>query len=183
MIFTPLGLPGAFVIELEKLEDERGFFARTWSRREFESRGLNPRVEECSVSFCPSRGTLRGMHYQAAPHEEAKLVRCTAGAIYDVIIDLRPGSATYTRWEAVELTAANRRVLYVPEGFAHGFLTLADGTEVCYQISAAYTPEASRGVRWDDPAFGIRWPGPVSVIADRDASYPDFLVSETSGLR
>lgn len=174
MIFTALGLPGAVVLDPEPRRDERGFFARTWSRSEFASHGLDPRIEECSVSFSPRRGTLRGMHYQAAPWAEAKLVRCTAGAIHDVIIDLRPGSATYTRWQAVELTAANRRMLFVPEGFAHGFLTLTDETEVFYQISAAYRPEAARGVRWNDPAFGIRWPGPVLVISDRDASYPDY---------
>ena len=174
MIFTPLRLRGALLLDLELHHDERGFFARTWSRSEFEEHGLNLRIEQCGVSFSPRRGTLRGMHYQAAPHEEAKLVRCAAGVIHDVIIDLRPSSATYTRWEAVELSAANRRMLYVPEGFAHGFLTLADDTEVSYQMSEAYRPEAARGVRWDDPAFAIAWPEPVRVISDRDASSPDY---------
>ena len=174
MIFIALRLPGAHVIEMEPHEDERGFFARNWSRRAFEERGLNPHIEECSVSFNSRRGTLRGMHYQATPDEEAKLVRCTRGAIYDVIVDLRPSAPTYTRWEAVELTAANHRALYVPEGVAHGFLTLADDTEVCYMISAAYRPEAGRGVRWNDPAFGIVWPEPVQLMSARDASFPDF---------
>lgn len=174
MIFTALNLPGAYVLDLERREDERGFFARSWSRSEFGAHGLNPRIEECSVSFNPRRGTLRGLHYQAAPHEEAKLVRCTTGALYDVIIDLRPGSATFTRWQAVELSAGNRRMLYVPEGFAHGFLTLTDETEIFYQISAAHRPEFGRGVRWNDPAFGIVWPEPVVVISERDASFPDF---------
>jgi dTDP-4-dehydrorhamnose 3,5-epimerase len=174
MIFTPLGLRGAYLVDLEPRQDERGFFARTWSRSEFEEHGLNPRIEQCSVSLNHRRGTLRGMHYQMAPHEEGKLVRCIAGAIHDVIIDLRPSSATFARWEAVELTAANRRMLYVPEGFAHGFLTLAKDTEVFYQMSEAYHPESAGGVRWDDPAFAIIWPEPVLVISDRDASYPDY---------
>lgn len=174
MIFTPLALPGAFLIELDRQDDERGFFARTWSRSEFEIHGLNPRIEECSVSFNRRRGTLRGMHYQAAPYEEAKLVRCTMGAVYDVIIDLRPSSPTFVRWEAVDLAAHTRRMLYVPEGFAHGFLTLEDDTEVFYQISAAYSSESGRGVRWDDPAFSVAWPEPISVVSERDASYPDF---------
>jgi dTDP-4-dehydrorhamnose 3,5-epimerase len=174
VIFAPLRLSGAFVIELDRQEDERGFFARTWSRSEFEEHGLNPKIEQCSVSFNRRRGTLRGMHYQAAPYEEAKLVRCTMGAIYDVIIDLRPSSPTFARWEAAELTAHTRSMLYVPEGFAHGFLTLEDDTEVFYQISAPYSPEFGRGVRWNDPAFGVVWPEPVSVMSDRDASYPDF---------
>ena len=174
MRFVPLEVPGAFVIEPERLEDERGFLARTWDRLEFERRGLRAHVEQCSLSFNPRRGTLRGMHYQARPYEEAKLVRCTRGAVYDVIVDLRPASPRFLRWAAVELTAENRRAVYVPEGVAHGFLTLEDDTEVCYQISAEHRPELARGVRWDDPAFGIRWPAPVRVIAERDASYPDF---------
>lgn len=174
MIFTPIALPGAFLIELDRQEDERGFFARSWSRSEFEEHGLNSRIEECSISFNRRHGTLRGMHYQAAPHEEAKLVCCTMGAIYDVIIDLRPNSPTFSRWEAAELTPRTRSMLYVPEGFAHGFLTLEDDTEVFYQISAAYRPESGRGVRWNDPAFGVVWPEPVAVISERDASYPDF---------
>lgn len=174
MIFVPLRLPGAYLIELEPQQDERGFFARTWDRSVFEAHGLNPRIEQCSVSFNRRRGTLRGMHYQVAPHEEAKLIRCGRGAIYDVIIDLRPSSAAFGHWEAVELTADNRRMLYVPEGLAHGFLTLADSTEVFYQISEPYHPESARGVRWNDPAFAVTWPEPVQVISDRDASYPDY---------
>lgn len=178
MNFIPLDLPGAFVIEAARHEDERGFFVRTWDRREFEARGLSGGLEQCSVSFNRRAGTLRGMHYQAAPAEEAKLVRCTRGAIYDVIIDLRPASPRFTRWQGVELTAESGRSLYVPEGVAHGFLTLADETEVFYQISTEYRPELARGVRWNDPAFGVAWPAPVTVIAARDASYPDFRVNQ-----
>ena len=174
MIFTPLKLPGAFLIDLERQDDERGFFARTWSRSEFEEHGLNPRIEQCSVSFNRRRVTLRGMHYQAAPYEEAKIVRCTTGAIYDVIIDLRSSSPTFARWEAAELSAHTHRMLYVPEGFAHGFLTLEDDTEVFYQISEVYSPDHSRGVRWDDPAFGIAWPADDRTIVERDRHYPDF---------
>jgi|SRR5215217_4304745 len=174
MIFTETKLQGAFVIEPERLEDERGFFARTWDREEFEAHGLNPHLAQCSISFNKWKGTLRGMHYQAAPHEEAKLVRCTRGAIYDVILDLRPSSPTYKRWVAVELKAKTHRMLYVPEGFAHGFQTLKDESEVFYQISEFYHPESGRGVRWDDPAFDIRWPEGRSVISHRDAGYPDY---------
>jgi len=174
VIFTPLRLPGAYVIDLVRHDDDRGFFARWWSRDEWEARGLTPRIEQCSISFNRRRGTLRGMHYQAAPYEEAKLVRCTRGAIYDVVVDLRPAAPTYTQWEAIELTADNRRSVYVPEGVAHGFLTLADETEVSYQISVPYMPDLARGVRWNDPAFGIVWPEPVEVLSPRDASYPDF---------
>jgi dTDP-4-dehydrorhamnose 3,5-epimerase len=165
MIFQPTALPGAYVIDPERREDVRGFFARTWDPHEFEAHGLNPRLK---------RGTLRGMHYQAPPHAEAKLVRCTAGALFDAIIDLRPDSPAYTRWFGLILSAANRRMLYVPEGFAHGFQTLEDDTEVFYQISAFYAPEAGRGVRWNDPAFGIAWPPGERIILERDASYPDF---------
>ena len=177
MIPLNTGISGAFIFEAEKLQDERGFFARTWCRRDFEKYGLNPSIAQCSVSFNTARGTLRGMHYQAAPHPEAKLVRCTAGAIYDVIIDLREESPTYTRWYATELSAENHRMLYVPELVAHGFLTLKDNTEVAYQISEFYVPEVARGVRWNDPAFGIQWPLDVSVISARDAAYPDFVPS------
>lgn len=168
-------LKGAFVIEPEKLEDERGFFARTWDRREFEARGLDPQLAQCSVSFNKNKGTLRGMHYQAAPDEEAKLVRCTEGAIYDVIIDLRPDSPTFKRWVAAELAADNMRMLYVPKGFAHGFQTLQDDTEVFYQISEFYAPESARGIRWNDPAFDIQWPpAGERVISARDQQLPDF---------
>src|SRR5215211_347747 len=175
MIFIETKLRGAFVIEPERLEDERGFFARTWDRDEFEVHGLNPNLAQCSISFNKRKGTLRGMHYQAAPHEEDKLVRCTRGTIYDVIIDLRPDSPTFTRWVAAELTAENRRMLYLPKGFAHGFQSLRDDTEVFYQISEFYAPESTRGVRWDDPAFGIKWPpSEERVISTRDRRFPDF---------
>ena len=175
MRFLPTAAPPATIIDPEPIEDERGAFARTFCRDEFRARGLNPDLAQCSVSFNRLRGTLRGMHYQAAPHAEAKLVRCTAGTIFDVALDLRPGSPTRGRWVGVELTARNRRMLYVPEGFAHGFQTLEDGAEVSYQISAPYEPSASRGVRWDDPAFGIRWPAAETrILAPRDAGYPDF---------
>jgi dTDP-4-dehydrorhamnose 3,5-epimerase len=174
MIFRPSHLKGAFVIEPERLADERGFFARIWCNREFRSHGLNCNLAQASISFNRGKGTLRGMHYQAHPHEEAKLVRCTAGEIYDVIIDLRPRSATFRQWDAVTLSGANRLMLYVPEGFAHGFLTLADDTEVEYHISEFYAPESARGVRWNDPAFAVRWPVEPAIISDRDAGYPDF---------
>jgi dTDP-4-dehydrorhamnose 3,5-epimerase len=170
----PTELPGAFVVEPELLRDDRGFFARTWDAVEFERAGLEPHVVQCSVSFNRTRGTLRGMHYQIAPYEEAKLVRCDAGSIFDVAVDLRRTSPTFMRWAGVELTAENRRALYVPPGCAHGFLTLKDATQVHYQISAPYSPDCARGVRWDDPAFGITWPGDVRVINERDRTYPDF---------
>lgn len=174
MQFIETELPGAVIIEPVRLEDERGFFARTWSASEFEARGLNPRLMQCSLSFNKTKGTIRGMHYQTAPFEEAKLVRCTKGAIFDVVVDLRRSSPSLTRWTGVELTEDNRRMLYVPEGFAHGFQTLADATEVFYQISQVYSPEHARGVRWDDPAFGISWPYPLASIMERDRTYPDF---------
>lgn len=178
MIFVPTALPGAFVIELEKLEDERGFFARTWCAREFEAHGLNPRLVQCNTSFNRRKGTLRGMHWQAAPFEEAKLVRCTAGAIHDVVLDLRPGSPAYLKHLVVELSAADRRMLYVPEGCAHGFQTLADDTEVFYQMTEFHSPEHARGVRWDDPAFGLPWPAVERTMSDRDRGYPDFAGPE-----
>lgn len=175
MKFTELPLAGAFLIDMEPVRDARGMFARAWCRREFEERGLSTMTEQCNVSFNLRRGTLRGLHYQAAPHEEIKLIRCTRGAVYDVIVDLRPASPTFTRWFGTELTAENRRMLYLPKGMAHGFLTLRPGTEVYYQMSTAYAPDAVRGVRWNDPAFGIVWPGPVEVISERDRTFPDFL--------
>jgi dTDP-4-dehydrorhamnose 3,5-epimerase len=163
------------VIDPERIADQRGFFARIWDRREFEARGLKTTLAQCNISYNGQRDTLRGMHYQAAPHAEAKLVRCTIGAIYDVIIDLRPGSPTLRQWVAVELSADNRRMLYIPEGFAHGFQTLTDQSEVFYQISEFYTPEAGRGVRWNDPAFGIEWPAAEQrILAERDATYADY---------
>lgn len=175
MIFKETRLGGAFVVEPERFEDERGFFARGWSRREFEGRGLDARLVETNISFNRRRGTLRGMHFQRAPRAQAKLVRCTMGAIYDVVIDLRPDSPTFRGWVGVELSAENRTMLFVPEGFAHGFQTLADDTEVFYQMSDYYAPETAGGVRWDDPAFGIEWPdAPARVINERDAAYADF---------
>lgn len=174
MKFTETPLRGAYVIEMEPHRDERGYFARTWCREEFEAHGLNPHLEQCSTSFNLRRGTLRGLHYQAAPFEEAKLVRCARGALYDLIVDLRPASGTFKKWFAVELTASNFRMLYIPEGFAHGFQTLEDETEVLYQISTGYQPEYARGVRWNDPAFDFRWPIAERVMSARDESFPDF---------
>ncbi len=181
MVFEELELSGAFLIEPELERDERGFFARTFCQREFARRGLVDVFVQTSVSFNHSKGTLRGMHYEVAPHDPAKLVRCTAGGIYDVILDLRPGSPTRMRWISAELTASNRRMLYVPKGFAHGFQALTDGAEVFYQMSEFYVPGASRGVRWNDPRFGIRWPEPPTVISERDRSYPDSGPDECDG--
>ena len=175
MIFTETKLAGAFVIELERHTDERGFFARTFCWQEFEAHGLKAEVAQCNVSFNKRKGTLRGMHYQAPPFAEAKLVRCTAGSIYDVIIDLRPASATFKRHFAVELSAENHRMLYIPESFAHGFQTLEDDTEVFYQMAQRYSAEHARGVRWNDPAFGIEWPKGERIIIERDRNYPDFV--------
>ena len=172
MIFRETTLKGAFVIEMEKFEDQRGFFARAWSRKEVEANGLISRVAEINISFSKRRGTLRGMHYQVAPYEQVKLVRCTAGAIYDVIIDMRLDSPTYRKWTGVELTAENYRMLYVPEQFAHGFQTLEDDTEVTYQVSQFYSPESERGVRYDDPVFQVEWPRPVEVISEKDIAWP-----------
>jgi dTDP-4-dehydrorhamnose 3,5-epimerase len=173
MKLTSVPLVGAYVVEFEPVLDERGFFARTWSAQEFKLHGLNPSVSECSLSFNKRKGTLRGMHYQDEPYPEAKLVRCSAGAVYDVILDLRRTSPSYCKWFAVELTAENRKMLYVPEGIAHGFQTLTDGTEVFYQISESYWPDLARGVRWDDPAFGIEWPIPDPILSRRDRTFPD----------
>lgn len=168
-------IPGAYVIELEPIVDKRGFFARTWCEQEFRQFGLNAHIAQCSISFNTRRGTLRGMHYQDRPYAETKLIRCPAGGIYDVIVDLRPGSPTYRKWFAIELTSANHKMLYVPECVAHGFQTLADHTEVLYQISDPYQPECGRGVRWDDPLFGIEWPIQEIVISQRDRTFPDFV--------
>jgi dTDP-4-dehydrorhamnose 3,5-epimerase len=175
MIFTETKLKGAYVIEPERLSDERGFFARTWCQKEFQEHGLNINVVQCNISYNKKKGTLRGMHYQAAPWDEVKLVRCTSGGIHDVIIDLRLNSTTYKAWISVELTAENRKMLYIPEGFAHGFLTLRDNTEVFYQMSEMYSAGHARGVRWNDPAFGIQWPTEISTISDRDNRFMDFL--------
>jgi dTDP-4-dehydrorhamnose 3,5-epimerase len=175
LIFTETKLAGAFVIEMERRADDRGFFARTFCRQEFEAHGLKPEVVQCNVSFNKRKGTLRGMHYQAAPFAEAKLVRCTSGSIYDVIIDLRPSSATFKKYFGVGLSAENQRMLYIPEGFAHGFQTLQDDTEVFYQMAQRYSAEQARGVRWNDPAFGIEWPEGERIIIERDKNYPDFV--------
>lgn len=173
--FTETGLAGAFVIDPERFEDERGFLARSYSEAEFAARGLGVRFVESNIAFNARRHTVRGMHFQRAPHAQAKLVRCTAGAVYDVILDLRPDSETFGRWFAVELTAENHRMLFVPEGFAHGYQTLADATEVFYQVSAFYAPGHLGGVRWDDPAFRIEWPATEGVtINERDRAYADF---------
>jgi dTDP-4-dehydrorhamnose 3,5-epimerase len=170
--FQESPLAGAYTIEMDRLEDERGFFARSYCAQEFAAHGLATHMPQSSVSFNPGRGTLRGMHYQAEPHAEDKLVRCTAGAIYDVIVDLRPRSPTLRRWFGVELSAVNHRSLFVPRGLAHGFITLRDETEVLYMISAPYVPGFERGVRWNDPAIGISWPMAPSAVAARDAAYP-----------
>ena len=172
MKFSPSKLPGVWIVDLEKHDDERGFFARSWCQREFEQHGLNPRLVQCSVSFNLKKGTLRGMHRQIAPHEEAKLVRCTRGVIYDVAVDLRPASPTYKQWTAVELSAENGRMLYVPEGCGHGFQTLVDNTEVFYQISEFYHPESARGVRWDDPQLTILWPVTNKIVSPHDQDLP-----------
>lgn len=174
MRFTETELSGAYIIDVEPHRDERGFFARGWCQREFEEAGLVARVVQVNISTNERAGTLRGMHYQLQPHAETKLVRCTKGALFDVIIDLRPDSPTFMQWTGVELSAGNYRMLYVPEDFAHGFITLEDGTEATYQVSEFYTPGAERGIRYDDPAFGIEWPRAVDVISDKDRAWPDF---------
>jgi dTDP-4-dehydrorhamnose 3,5-epimerase len=174
MVFTKTGLTGAVVVDVEAIEDERGFFARSWCRREFEAVGLNGELVQCNVSRNRRKGTLRGMHYQVAPHQEAKLVRCTRGAIYDVMVDLRPDSGTFLKHFGCELTDDNHRALYIPEGFGHGFLTLVDGSEVFYQMSGFHEPAAARGLRWNDPALAIVWPAPVVVMSERDRTYADY---------
>jgi dTDP-4-dehydrorhamnose 3,5-epimerase len=173
--FTSVPLEGACLIDIEPIADNRGFFARSWCRQEFERHDLNASLVQCNISFNKKRGTLRGLHYQEQPYGEAKLIRCSAGAIYDVIVDLRPASRSYKRWFAVELTAANRRMLYVPEGFAHGFQTLADDTEVLYQMSGVYRKDCARGIRWNDPALAVDWPMPNPILSDKDQSYLGFL--------
>jgi dTDP-4-dehydrorhamnose 3,5-epimerase len=175
MRFLELPLPGAWVIEIETLEDDRGHFGRSFCREEFRARGLRDEVLQSNVSYNRRRGTLRGMHFQVAPHEEAKLVRCTRGALYDVIVDLRPGSPARGQWQAVELTSDNYRMLYIPEGFAHGFQTLEDGTEASYLMFHSYHPESARGFRWNDPTLAIDWPLPVTAISLKDLSLPTLL--------
>jgi len=175
MIFHKTVLDGAYVIEIEKREDERGFFSRLWCKNEFEAHGLSSRVVQTNVGFSRKKGTLRGMHFQLPPFEEVKVVRCTMGAIYDVIVDLRPGSPTRGHWLTVELTSDNRKMIYVPEGFAQGYMTLEDDTEMSYSTSQFYAAEHARGVRYDDPAFSIRWPIDVSVISKADRTWPNFI--------
>lgn len=179
MIFHETALKSAFIIEPERKEDARGFFARTWCVEEFSSHELNSKLVQCSISYNKKKGTLRGMHYQEAPHEEVKLVRCTMGAIFDVIIDLRPDSHTYANHFSVVLSEANRHMLYIPEGMAHGFQTLEDGTEVLYQMSHRYEGGSARGVRWNDPLFGISWPPDNRIISERDQQYPDFVLERS----
>jgi len=174
MKFSATAIPGARLIELERHEDGRGFFARTFCSEEFAAHGLRDRFVQCNLSSNERRGTLRGMHWQAKPHEEAKVVCCTRGAVHDVIVDLRRDSPAYRRWEAFELSAANRRMLYIPEGVAHGFQSLEDHTDLFYLMSESYHKEAERGVRWNDPAFGIRWPLADPILSARDAAYPDY---------
>lgn len=174
MLFHETKLPGVFEIHLEPHSDDRGFFARSWCRKEFEAHGLNPRLVQCNISFNLRKGTLRGMHFQAPPHAEAKLVRCTRGAIYDVVLDVRSSSPAYGNWFAVVLTSSNRKMVYIPEGCAHGFLTLEDESEVFYQMSEFYNAKSARGLRWNDPVFKIAWPEKVEVISQRDAEYAPF---------
>lgn len=175
MKFTETGLAGAYVIDIRKIQDERGFFARAWCHQEFEAQGLNTEDRQCNLAQIHKRGTLRGMHYQVEPHAEDKLVRCIHGAIYDVMLDLRTNSPTYGQWKACELSRENRRMLFIPKGFAHGYQALTDDAEVLYEVSADYHPAAEKAVRCNDPAFGIEWPiSPPTVISDKDSSIPDF---------
>ncbi|MCD8487431.1 dTDP-4-dehydrorhamnose 3,5-epimerase [Kamptonema cortianum] len=175
MLFHQTPIPGCWLITPERREDERGFFARSWCQKEFLEYRLNPNLVQCNISFNTKAGTLRGMHYQAQPHEEAKLVRCTMGAIYDVVVDLRPASSTFKQWYAVKLTSENRLMLYIPEGVAHGFQTLVNNTEVFYQMSEYYVLESARGVRWNDPTFKIEWPSAEErIISAKDCSYSNF---------
>lgn len=182
MKFTPLPLQDAYMIDIEPFEDERGFFAPSWNGELFQQHGLNPTIVQCNTSFNRKKGTLRGMHFQKAPHQEAKLIRCTSGRIYDVMLDLRPDSPTYRQWQGIELSAENHRMCYIPEGFAHGFQTLEDNTEVLYQVSHAYHPESEGGVRWNDPAFQIQWPLEVTVISAKDQKIP-FCELEITALK
>src|SRR5687768_1775176 len=174
MEFIETRLKGAFVVRIKRIEDQRGFFGRAWCRDEFEKNGLNPNALQLNVGFSHKKGTLRGLHYQVAPHEEAKFIRCTRGAVHDVIVDLRDGSPTRGQWFGAELTADEHTMIYVPEGFAHGYLTLTDNAELYYLTTATYAAAAARGVRYDDPAFGIEWPVPVTVVSDADKKWPDF---------
>ena len=176
MKFKQTKLKGAYIIEMEPIKDERGVFARSWCKEEFKQQGLNCDLVQCNISFNKKKGTLRGMHYQCAPHEEVKLVMCLRGAVYDVIIDLRAKSDTYKQWISIELTSENRKMLYVPEGFAHGFQTLEDDTEVFYQMSEFYHPECASGIRWDDSSFSIKWPNVIANISNKDNDFPDYNI-------
>jgi dTDP-4-dehydrorhamnose 3,5-epimerase len=178
MRFIPSSLEGLFLVELEAIEDDRGFFARSYCHQEFDRAGLDPCAAQCNISFNRKRGTIRGMHWAAHPHAEAKLVRCTAGAILDVVVDIRRSSPTFGEWAGFELSQSNRNALYVPVGFAHGFQTLTDSCEVFYQMSAVFAPQAARGARWNDPAFGIQWPIGEIVISHRDQGFPDFRTGD-----
>ncbi|WP_439481872.1 dTDP-4-dehydrorhamnose 3,5-epimerase [Cyclobacterium plantarum] len=174
MIFTETELKGAFILEVERIVDERGFFGRTFCQKEFEKHGLETGIAQANMSFNKKKGTVRGMHYQVAPYQETKLVKCTSGAIYDIIIDLREDSSTYGKWIGVELSGENNRMLYVPKDFAHGFITLEDNTSIQYLVSQFYTPGSERGIKWDDPKFDLKWPIEVSVISEKDNSHPYF---------
>lgn len=174
MIYTESKIAGAWVIDITRIEDKRGFFAMTWLPNELSERGMNPALAQCNIAFNAKKGTLRGMHFQHAPHAQAKIIRATRGALLDVIVDLRPDSPTFKQWDAVELTADNRRMFYMPEGIAHGYITLVDDTEAYYHASSPWVPAAESGVRFDDPAFKIDWPFPPAVISDRDLSWPAF---------
>jgi dTDP-4-dehydrorhamnose 3,5-epimerase len=175
MDFSEAPLKGAFLIRLRKIADHRGYFARGWCRDELAQQGLNPDMVQLNVGFSHTKGTIRGLHFQRPPHQEAKLVRCTRGAIFDVIVDLRPDSPTRGQWFGAELTAENSEMMYAPEGFAHGYQTLSDDTEAYYMTSAPYAPAAATGVRYNDPAFGIAWPLPVTVISEPDQRWPDYV--------
>jgi dTDP-4-dehydrorhamnose 3,5-epimerase len=177
MIFSETKLKGAFIIEVEKREDERGFFARAWCKKEFEEHGLAANMVQSNIAFSKRKGTLRGLHYQGAPYGEVKVVRCTKGSLYDVLVDLRPGSSTYRQWVGVELTSDSYKMMYVPEGFAHGYQTLEDNTEVTYQVSQLYSPDFEQGIRYDDPAIGIDWPLMVKILSDKDKGWPDCRLS------
>lgn len=181
MKFTPGTIDGVWLIDLEPRADERGFFARTWCQKELESQGLSTRIAQANTGFSPRRGTLRGMHYQDAPDAEVKLIRCTRGAVYDVIVDLRPDSPTHCAWMGVELSARNGRSLYAPEGCAHGYLTLEDDSEVLYFASQFYAPASARGVRYDDPAFGIAWPGSIELVSAQDRAWPNYAGATAGG--
>jgi dTDP-4-dehydrorhamnose 3,5-epimerase len=177
MIFRKTKLKGVFIIELEKHKDERGYFARTWCENEFKANGLNSSLAQANTALSFQKGTLRGMHYQTAPYEETKIIRCIRGSVFDVVIDIRPDSITYCQWLGIELSSENHTILYVPEGFAHGYKTLENNSEVFYLVSQFYTPDAERGIRWDDPAFNITWPEtPDLIISEKDKNWPDYSV-------